>query len=91
MSVCLEHKTLLDEMASYSRADKGDPVNQDHLLDPNDNFFITEAVEDKPLNIYFDRWSLLSFLVQMEEENLFLINHVGEEESNLDDAWKRMD
>ena len=43
MSVCLEHKKLLDEMAEYSWANKGEPVNQDHLLDENDNVFITEA------------------------------------------------
>jgi len=27
----------------------------------------------------------------MEEDNLLLINHVGEEESNLDDAKRRME
>ena len=27
MSVCLEHKKLLDEMAEYGRANKGEPVN----------------------------------------------------------------
>ena len=42
MSVCLEHKSLLDEMAEYGRANKGEPVNQDHLIDEADNFFITD-------------------------------------------------
>ena len=38
--------------------------------------------------IYFDRASLMEMLQQLEEKNLFLINHVQEEEQDLEEVRK---
>lgn len=79
---------------------KKDPVPQDALLEEiakenmkDKTFPLTQQYEDNqdtpPLLIYFDRQSLLDSLVELEEQDLFLINHVAEEESNLDDYKRR--
>jgi hypothetical protein len=43
-----------------------------------------EQEQRETFNIYFDRNSLLESLIELEEQDLFLINHVAEEEQNLE-------
>ena len=45
-------------------------------------------MNDSEFKIYFDRKSLLQALVDMEEDNLFLIKHVAEEDQSLDELKK---
>lgn len=75
----VSQEILLEEIEKENWKDKTFPLTQPDETDKNKEAF----------HIYFDWQSLLDSLVELEEQDLFLINHVAEEEANLDEySWR---
>ena len=83
------HKDFLDEMAEFvgiAKAEEKPAASSEANPEEDTNTFITAGKQKGEFKTHFTQKTLLQSLVQMEEDNLFLINNVQEEDQNLEEV-----
>lgn len=78
-----QYKAFLDNLAIQSGLLKKENLQKEEKKREDDGTFLTQK-NNEELMIYFDKQSLLQRLQHMEEDNLFRIYLVKEEEQSLD-------